>query len=337
MSAGPVEVEADFAVRIATAAGAGVSVGELTVMPGGHSGLTHRAVLHGLPGHEAVVVKSTPPGRRPVGRHDVLRQARLIGALAAVDGVPVAELCFCDATPPPFFATGLAPGEAVDPVIPEVEVQLTAELVAARWETAIGMLGALHALDPGALHIDTGPARSPAAELQMWCKTMGAARMDDDAGFVRLREAMRREIPPGERPAIVHGDFRLGNILFDGPRASALIDWEIWSVGDPLVDVGWFVQFTDGDNFPGIGRDVPGTPSAGEVLERYRTASGDPRGTAETDWFMALGCLKLAAIQAHNRRRHLDGRFHDPFQALLGPSIERHLQRGIEILSSSLR
>ncbi len=86
MTVDPVAVEDDFAQRIARAAGPGVVVRDVEVMPGGHSGLTHRARLAGFPGHDEVVVKSTPPGRAPRGRHDVLRQARVIRALAPIDG-----------------------------------------------------------------------------------------------------------------------------------------------------------------------------------------------------------------------------------------------------------
>ena len=59
-------------------------------------------------------------------------------------------------------------------------------------------------------------------------------------------------------------------------------------------------------------------PSAAEVITAYRKQAEENRG--QISWFIALGALKLAAIQAHNRRRHLDGRFHDPYQALLGPA-----------------
>jgi aminoglycoside phosphotransferase (APT) family kinase protein len=332
VSAAPVDVDETFAARIAAAAGPGVTVRELAVMPGGHSGLTHRVAIDGLPGHEIVVVKSTPPGRRASGRHDVLRQARMITALGPVDGVPTADVCFFDPEPPPFFAASCAAGEAIDPVIPEDDDERPAELVAARWRLATEILAALHAVDPETIGIQREPARTPGAELELWCETMTAARMDDDARFVRLRDAMRAALPPPAATAIVHGDFRLGNLLFDGPSATALIDWEIWAIGDPLVDLAWFVQFTDGDNFPGVGRAAPGTPTATEVLSRYRDLTGDD--LRDPEWFLALGCLKLAAIQAHNRRRHLDGRFHDPFQALLGPSIERHLLRGIDIIDA---
>jgi aminoglycoside phosphotransferase (APT) family kinase protein len=327
----PVAVEQDFAQRIARAAGPGVVVRRVEVMPGGHSGLTHRVELDGLPGQEQIVVKSTPPGRAPRGRHDVLRQARLIRALWPVDGVPVPEVCFEDPAPPPFFAASCVPGEAVDPVIAESDATFAAGLVAARWDAAIQILAALHHVPAEQLELPVEPPREPGEELDLWCETMGAARMDDDPAFVRLRDAMLSEVPAQSHSALVHGDFRLGNLLFTGAQPRAVIDWEIWSVGDPLFDLGWFVQFTDGGNFPGVGQSVDGTPSVDEVLDRYTSLVGEERERVE--WFIALGCLKLAAIQAHNRRRHLDGRFHDPFQALLGPSIDRHLRRGFAILA----
>jgi aminoglycoside phosphotransferase (APT) family kinase protein len=329
-SAGPVAVDADFAQRIARAAGGTVTVAALEVMAGGHSGLTHRARLHRPGGHTDVVIKSTPPGRSPRGRHDVLRQARVIEALARVPGVPVPDVLFGSSDDPPFFATDLVAGEAVDPVIAEDDRSWSPSTVGARWEAAIEILAALHALDAPRLGLVDGPPRTPAEELEIWCATMTAAKMDDDDAYLALRGAMLADVPPLGRAGLVHGDFRLGNILFDGVEPRALIDWEIWSLGDPLVDLAWFVQFTDGDNFPGVGQHVDGTPSAAEVIERYVALTGDAR--PETSWFIALGALKLAAIQAHNRRRHLDGRFHDPYQAQLGPSIERHLARGLDIM-----
>ena len=324
----PVLVEGDFVARIARAAGPGARVTAIDVMPGGHSGLTHRVSLEGLPGRDRVVVKSTPPGRRPTGRHDVLRQARILRALTGVKGVPVPEVYFSDASDPPFFGTALLPGVAVDPVIDMDRTEVAAEEVASRWEAAIAVAAALHAVAPGDL---AERPREPGEELEIWEATMRAARFEDDRLATRLADAMRRDVPPLSEAAIVHGDFRLGNILFDGATPRGLIDWEIWSVGDPAVDLGWFVQFTDAGNFPGIGRDVRGTPSADEVLRRYALAGGTARG--DLAWFVALGCFKLAAIQAHNRRRHLDGRYHDPYQALLAPSIVRLLERGLAHLA----
>jgi aminoglycoside phosphotransferase (APT) family kinase protein len=204
--------------------------------------------------------------------------------------------------------------------------------VDARWSAAVGVVTTLHALDPAALGLGDEAPREPATELAVWEATMRAARYEDDPRAGRLITALAADVPALERVAIVHGDFRLGNLLFDGATPTALIDWEIWSLGEPAVELGWFLAFTDPENFPGVGRAVAGTPTADDVLERYRAAGGALR--AELPWFLALGCLKLAAIQAHNRRRHLDGRYHDPYQALLGPSIARLLQKGLEHLGA---
>jgi aminoglycoside phosphotransferase (APT) family kinase protein len=172
MTLEPVALEPDFAHRIAHAAGRGVDVRDVSVMSGGHSGLTHIVTLEGLPDHQAVVIKSTPPGRPARGRHDVLRQARVIRALEPVADVPVPELCFEESTPPPFFATARVPGVAVDPVIAEDESAFDPELVAARWDAAIEILAALHHLTPEELPLGEETAREPGEELELWCQTM---------------------------------------------------------------------------------------------------------------------------------------------------------------------
>lgn len=328
--AAPIVVDGDFGVRIAAAAGPGAAATQLDVMPGGHSGLTHRVTMTGIPGHDVVVVKSTPPGRRPTGRHDVLRQARIMRVLAPVARVPVPEVLFADDAEPPFFASSLAPGVALDPVIDQDHTPIAPEELAARWDAVIDVVVALHGLDPAALGLGDVTPREPGEELEVWEATMRAAKFEDDPLSAQLIAALRADVPALDRAAIVHGDFRLGNVLFDGRVPTAVIDWEIWSLGDPAMEFGWFLAFTDAGNFPGVGHDVPGTPTADEVLARYRAAGGTLR--AELPWFLALGCLKLAAVQAHNRRRHLDGRYHDPYQALLAPSIERGLRAGLEHL-----
>jgi len=324
MPTAPVVVDAGFSERIAAAAGPGVGVTRLEVLSGGHSGVTHVADLERDGRTESVVVKSTPPGRRATGRHDVLRQAAVVAALGARGEVPVPAVRFTDGGDPPFFATELVPGVAVDPIIDPERTPIPAEEVAARWDAAIAVLATLHRTPVAELGLPDAAPRAPAEELAIWEATMRAAKMEDDAATQRALGAMRARLPEPAGASIVHGDFRLGNILFDGAVPRALIDWEIWSVGDPAMDLGWFISFTDADNYPGVGRAVPGTPTAEAVLARYAELTSTDRD--DLAWFLALGSFKLAAIQAHNRRRHLEGRYHDEWQSLLGPSIERLLE-----------
>jgi aminoglycoside phosphotransferase (APT) family kinase protein len=331
VSAAPVAVDATFADRVAYAAATTFgwcTVSDLRVLAGGHSGLTHVVDLRTTSGRVSAVVRATPPGRRPVGRHDVLRQARIMGALGRNSDVPVPAVLFTDAGDPPFFGCELVPGVAIDPILGDPQPGETPELIAASWTAAIELLARLHTTPLEQVGVADEP-REPGDEVEIWARTMRAAKLEDDRLATRLEAALRATTPSRTTTGLVHGDFRLGNILMDGAEPRAIIDWEIWSVGDPAVDLGWLVQFTDAETYPGIGRDVPGTPTAEEVVARYCEAAGrDPRSVA---WFLALGCFKLAAIQAHNRRRHLDGDYHDEFQELLGPSIERLLERGLAI------
>ena len=125
----------------------------------------------------------------------------------------------------------------------------------------------------------------------------------------------------------MHGDYRLGNLICRGTEPAALIDWEIWSVGDPRVELGWFLVFADGANFPGVGREVPGLPTADELVAAY---AADGRPVDDLAWFDALGRYKMAAIMGHNLRRHLEGRHHDPDQERLPDTIRRLIETGLE-------
>jgi aminoglycoside phosphotransferase (APT) family kinase protein len=305
---------------------------ELSKMSGGHSGVTHLAVLRDAGGAERrLVVKSAPVGRPARGRHDVLRQARIVEALGAEGSVPVAAVRLQGDGDPAFYAADLLDGVATEPLIEPALPEETGELIAARWRVALDVIARLHALDPAAIGLAEEPVRAPAEELAIWTKTMEAADFDYPAA-TELPERMLASAPPSPtRPAIVHGDFRLGNILFDGSEAKGLIDWEIWSVGDPLVDLGWFYSFTDPANYPGLGREVPGTPTTEDLVAAYLEVTGQT--DRDPSWFLALGCFKLAAIQAHNRKRSLDGRHVDAANEALGPSIERLLDRGLTTLA----
>jgi aminoglycoside phosphotransferase (APT) family kinase protein len=134
-------------------------------------------------------------------------------------------------------------------------------------------------------------------------------------------------VPAAVAPTLVHGDYRLGNLICSGAEPVALIDWEIWSTGDPRVELGWFLVFADGANFPGVGREVAGLPSAEELVAAY---AADGRPVDDLAWFDALGRYKMAAIMGHNLRRHLEGRHHDPDQERLPDTIRRLIDTGLE-------
>jgi aminoglycoside phosphotransferase (APT) family kinase protein len=311
------ELGARMSRRLAADGVAG-AVGELTPLPGGHSGLTYRARA----GEQALVVKVVPPGRRPVGRHDVVRQARILAVLRD-SGVPVPRLFAVDETEPAWFAMALVPGEAVEPVLDGVE--LAAGLARQRAVTAARTLARLHAVQPPA-----EPATTLPEELAKWDRVLHAGSPEFVEPVAALGAALSRRVPEPEPAGIVHGDYRLGNILFEHERPRAIVDWEIWGVGDPRVDLGYFGVFADAANFPEIGTAVPDLPTADELVHTYAQARGAP--VTDSAWFAALGRFRMAAIMAHNLRRHREGRHVDEAQETLPATIHRLADTGLRVL-----
>ena len=300
----------------------GQPVGPLQTLAGGHSGLTYTVEV----GERRYVVKAVPPAERPVGRNDMLRQARVLRALAGAP-VPVPGVVMVDEEQPAWFAMEFVDGAAVEPVLDEHDVP--GELAAARMVEAARVLRRLHDLDVAALPLGTPAPRDASAELAQWSRTMRAVPEELRPGSERLLRRLAEAVPAGLPPVLVHGDFRLGNILCRGEQAVAVVDWEIWSVGDPRTDLGWFLLFADHRNFPALGRPVAGLPAEPDLLAAYRDGAAALPAFA---WFGALCRMKMAAVMGHNLRRHREGRIHDPDQERLPPTIAAMIRGAAELL-----
>ncbi|MGD9797459.1 MAG: phosphotransferase, partial [Acidimicrobiia bacterium] len=113
-------------------------------------------------------------------------------------------------------------------------------------------------------------------------------------------ERLLATVPAAEPSALLHGDFRTGNVLAEEDHVTAVIDWEIWSRSDPRIDLAWFLVFVEDERR----ESPPGTPSVDELLETYVAARGAP--VADLDWFRALVRYKQTATGAfitRNARR----------------------------------
>lgn len=101
------------------------------------------------------------------------------------------------------------------------------------------------------------------------------------------------------QPGLLHGDYHFGNLMYrcDGPKLAAVIDWEMCTVGDPLLDFGWLLATlpeTPEDNNLGLFGELPGLPEPEELVERYRERS--PRDLSSVMWYETLACFKLGII-----------------------------------------
>lgn len=287
----------ELRTRLSTA-----GVAHVLPLAGGASSLT----FQGMVGDRPVVVKVATPGRPPVGHRDVLRQARMICALRSTN-VPVPEVLWQDvgAPPdtPPLFVMSMVEGTSFEPLFDTVDGP-PKSVVSERYHKATQVLARLHELGPATLGYAGEPVLGAAAEIDRWC---AALRTVDPAwvpGWPETSEALRSCVPAAMAPAVVHGDFRLGNLLAVDTDITAVIDWEIWSVGDPRIDLGWFLVNADPHTYRGPDTYVDAVPAVEQLAADY----GDMRGVEVPDlaWFMALACFKSAATWAlivkHNRR-----------------------------------
>ena len=280
---------------------AGAGVADVTPLAGGASSLTFRGMRAG----RAVVIKVAPPGVEPVAHRDVLRQARVVKALAGTR-VPVPEVLWQDpGNPPhtpPLFVMSYVEGDSVEPLFdgypPAVDL-------VERYRNACRVMAALHSLSPVDLGLGGEAVVDPSAEVHRWCatlQTVDAALVPDWQG---VRDGLLSCAPTVMGLSVVHGDFRLGNLLSVGTSINAVIDWEIWSIGDPRIDVGWFLINCDPDTYQRVPASANMAPPVAELTQIYQHEMGSDVG--DLAWFTALACFKSAAtwslIVKHNRRR----------------------------------
>jgi aminoglycoside phosphotransferase (APT) family kinase protein len=284
-------------------------VQDIRPLAGGASSLTYAGTIAG---GRPVVVKVAPAGVAPVLHRDVLRQSRLLRALAGT-GVPVPEVLGEDAGDPPevppLFVMSFVEGTSFEPLFdPDPDPDPggsdgdDAATVADRLRGAARTMAALHALAPEHLGLGGEPVVGPADEVERWCRLLRTVDPALAPGWEDAAAALRAAEPPALPPAVVHGDLRLGNMLAAGPHIRAIIDWEIWTVGDPRVDLGWFLVNADPETYrrPTRYAAAGALPSPAELASVY----GDG---PDVGWFEALACFKSTATWAlivkHNRRR----------------------------------
>ncbi len=279
--------------------------GRLTaqLLAGGRSNLTYAV----SDGRRTLVLRRPPLAHVQASAHDMGREYRVISALGSTAvPVPATELLCADpgVLGAPFYLMERSPGIAyrrrsdVLALGPHGLRRLVFDL--------IDTLVTLHAVDPAAVGLgDLGkPAGFNARQLRTWRRQLDGLRSRDLPGIDRLAEQLARDIPDGPG-ALVHGDYRLDNVLIDGPAGAehitAVLDWEMSTLGDPLSDLALLLLYADqpllaGDPYEqasAIGT-VPGYPAATEVVARYAQRSG--RDVSNLGWYKAFAAFKLAVV-----------------------------------------
>jgi len=266
----------------------------------------------------AVVLRRPPVGEVAATAHDMGREQRVIGALAGT-GVPVPRVLAASAGGPPVDAPCFVM-ELVDGVVPLGELPpgwAVTEDERRRASTAlVDVLVALHAVDPHAVGLgDFGrPEGFLARQVRRWVTQWEQARdhVPADEGtaaeLTRLAGRLGDAVPATQRHAIVHGDYRIDNCLFDGAdpgRIRAVLDWELSTLGDPLADLGLLlVYWHQADERPlwraaqhlSSPTRMPGFLRRDEVASAYAAGSG--LDLAPLPWYVAFGAFKLGVVLA---------------------------------------
>ncbi|MFJ7988231.1 phosphotransferase family protein [Streptomyces sp. NPDC096351] len=271
---------------------------EARLIEGGRSNLTYVVT----DGTGRWVVRRPPLGHVLATAHDMRREHRVISALHATD-VPVPEtllLCEDDSVlGAPFYVMEFVDGT------PYRSAAELAPLGPERTRSAVlGLVDTLvdlHAVDPASVGLaDFGrPEGFLDRQLRRWGKQLDASRGRELAGIDELHAALGRALPGSPEPTVIHGDYRLDNVLIgEDDRIGAVLDWEMSTLGDPLTDLGLLVMYSTPLDLPdspvSTTATAPGHPTAAELVERYAARSG--RDTSALAWYTAFAWFKLAVI-----------------------------------------
>ncbi|RDG34836.1 phosphotransferase family protein [Streptomyces corynorhini] len=304
------------------------------LIEGGRSNLTYTVT----DGTGRWVVRRPPLGHVLATAHDMRREYRVIAALHPT-AVPVPEpLLLCEdesVLGAPFYVMEYVAGT------PYRTAEQLAPLGPGRTRAAVlalvDTLVELHAVDPGAVGLaDFGrPDGFLDRQLRRWGKQLDGSRSRELPGIDELHGALGRSLPLSPAPTVVHGDFRLDNVLLgDDDRIRAVLDWEMSTLGDPLTDLGLLVMYSVPLDLPGspisTTADAAGHPSPAELIERYAAASG--RDTSAVAWYTAFAWFKLAVILEGIHYRYTLGQTVGPGFDRIGDLVPVFIRHGLTTL-----
>ncbi len=291
---------------------------------GGASNLTY---LLRYPDRE-LVLRRPPVGRKAASAHDMRREHRVQSALAPVYRPVPRMVAFCDdptVLGADFYVMERVAGTVLRATLPP-GLELPPERARALGLQVVDSLHELHAVDAVAVGLgDLG--RGPGyvrRQVSGWSDRYRRARTDDVPDFTAVMAWLAAHEPPDAGHCLIHNDFRLDNIVLDDDlRVVGVLDWEMATLGDPLMDLGaalaYWVQADDDEMMQAARRqptDLPGMPTRAEVVAAYAERSG----LAVDDWlfYEVFGLFRLAVILQQIWARYVHGETTNPAFAAFG-------------------
>ena len=280
--------------------------------PGGQSNPTYRLD----DGTRAYVLRRKPFGVLLPSAHAVEREYRMIAELSP-EGFPVPRpYALCEdpeVIGAAFYVMELVEGRTFwDGALPDSRPAERSAI----YQAMVATLARLHTIDP--VRIGLGDYGAPGnyfeRQVRRWTKQYRAAQTDEIVEIERLIEWLPQSLPVQERVSIIHGDYRIDNLIFapDRPEVAAVLDWELSTLGDPLADfaylaMNWAMSGEDRKaQLLGLDLEALGIPSLDEVTRQYCELTGLAR-VPDLNWHFAFNLFRLAGIVQGIKKRALEG------------------------------
>jgi aminoglycoside phosphotransferase (APT) family kinase protein len=315
--------------------GCGLGRGPLHAEPvgEGHSNITYLIRREG----GSWILRRPPRPPLPPSAHDVLREARLLRALEGTAARVPRVLAVAegeDVIGAPFYVMDVVAGSVATGAVPSA---LDSERERRRMgDELIDALAEIHAVDWRACGLEGfgRPTGYLERQLRRFTGLWEHNQTRELAALDRVTTWLGEHLPASREATIVHGDYRLGNVMFapGAPaRLVAVFDWELATIGDPLADVGYLVatwaQAGDPEYEVAL-HDVtrlPGFPTRDELIERYEAVTG--RSMSDLRWYTTLALWKSAIFLEGSYKRRLAGTADDPFFDLLERGVPQLAER----------
>lgn len=292
--------------------GSSVELVSIEKFAGGQSNPTYRVDTSEGP----MVLRRKPFGKLLPSAHAVEREHRLIAALHPTP-VPVARpIALCEdagVIGAPFYLMEMVAGRTFwQGALPECAKAERGVI----YHEMINALARLHAVDPKAVGLEDfgAPGNYFARQVGRWTKQYRAAQTDDIPEVERLIEWLPATLPHQDRVSIIHGDFRIDNMIYapDRPEILAIIDWELSTLGDPLADfaylaMNWAMPHGErGAQLGGLDLGGLGIPTLEQATAYYCELTGRT-SVPDLNWFFAYNLFRLVGIIQGIKKRALDG------------------------------
>lgn len=285
-----------------------------------------------IAGGKRYVLRRKPPGKLLPSAHAVDREYKVITALHGT-AVPVAKTwCLCEddsVIGTAFYVMDWVDGRVLwDPALPGLEPAERAAI----FDEMNRVIAELHTVDYAAVGLaDYGkPGNYFARQLDRWSKQYRASETQKIESMERLIEWLPQHIPPGDETSIVHGDYRLDNLMLDAgaPKILAVLDWELSTLGHPLADFAyhcmtWHIPKGVFRGLAGVDLAALGIPNEQDYVAAYCRRTGregiDPN---HWDFYIAYNLFRLAAILQGIAGRVKDGTAASPQAAMMGAAVQ---------------